>query len=152
MLPQTQAEDSQRNKPCSAFSCHGNTLIPVRGVWGAQRFRKTTQRNAGTWHTATVTGWGAWLTQEVKQVSEVFGSAPLGATTRPATAWLLAAGHHGPRTDGGCSAAARQKHHCGDFAQRSDCKRQPIFKFFFPKSFRDGGGFRNISKRISQHT
>lgn len=87
------------------FGCHGNPLIPVGEVWGAQRFRKTTQRNTGTWHTVTVTRRGAWLTQEVKQVSEVFGSAPLGATaiqpqrgfwqrvtTAPNWQWLLQRG------------------------------------------------------------
>lgn len=64
------------------IGCQGKTFIPVRGVWGGQRFRKTTWRNVGTWHTATVTRQGAWLTPEVKQVSGVFSSGPLGATAR----------------------------------------------------------------------
>lgn len=87
------------------FSCHGNLLILVGVVRGAQRLRKTTWRNAGTWDTKIVTRQGAWLAQEMEQVWEVFCSAPLEATASqsqrgfwwqvtmaPNQPWLLSCG------------------------------------------------------------
>lgn len=67
-----------------------------------------------------------------KQEGEVgfFWLCPCRSHSWPATAWLLVAGYHEPG-----AAELLQRHHCWDLAQKSDHKKQPILKGFFPQVF-----------------
>lgn len=61
MLPQTQTGDGQGNKPCpaSVFWLPWQYAHPCWSRLGSTEVQKTTRRNVRTWHTVTVTRWGA---------------------------------------------------------------------------------------------
>lgn len=61
MLPQTQTGGGQGNKPCpgSVFWLPWQYAHPCWSRLGSTEVQKTTRRNVRTWHTVTVTRWGA---------------------------------------------------------------------------------------------
>lgn len=85
------------------FGCHGNMLIPVGAVWGALKFRETTQRNRAMAHCSS---------HKAESSANPGGEAgfrgfwlcPFRSHSQPGTVWLLEVDHHGPQTSSGCSA------------------------------------------------
>lgn len=145
MLPQTQAGDSQRNKPCPAPALR----LPweyAHPCWKSLGSMEVQQNNAEKRRDMARCD-----SHKVGSLANPGGEAGFGGFGLcPSRSHSVAFGSTSPQPPNRqhCSAAAVQKHHGGDLAQRNDCKRQPIFKLFFPKSFRDGGGFRNFTAHM----